>query len=227
MSTFRRIDSLLEGKSSDQLAREVAARERERKAEPHEPHHQTPSHQPRHEAPNHPQERKPPHKKARPLLMRTSGSATEGIYGLVLALSVIAVSWYYGRPDAAWVGLSVLVTAVVFWLAHVYAYVLGRDMTQEQRLTPGEVGDTLRENWSLIEVVIPLVLVLGLGALGVIPDTTAIVAATVMAAVELASAGGYAAARHGASARGVVAAAAAGMGLGLLVVVLKAFAFTH
>src|SRR5579862_742550 len=84
MSTFRRIDSLLEGKSSDQLAREVAARERERKAEPHEPHHQTPSHQPRHEAPNHPQERKPPHKKARPLLMRTSGSATEGIYGLVL-----------------------------------------------------------------------------------------------------------------------------------------------
>jgi hypothetical protein len=30
MSTFRRIDSLLDGKTSDQLAREVAARERER-----------------------------------------------------------------------------------------------------------------------------------------------------------------------------------------------------
>jgi hypothetical protein len=59
----------------------------------------------------------------RPLVARTSGSATEGIYGLVLALSVIAVSWYYGPPDAGRVALSVLGTAVVFWLAHVYAHV--------------------------------------------------------------------------------------------------------
>jgi hypothetical protein len=41
----------------------------------------------------------------RPLVARTSRRA---IYGLVPALSVIAISWYYGPPDAARVALSVL-----------------------------------------------------------------------------------------------------------------------
>lgn len=211
MSTFRRIDSLLDGKTSDQLASEVAARARERAEED-----QLSSHRP----PSAPVD-------LRPLVARTSGSATEGIYGLVLALSVIAVSWYSGPPDAGRVGSSVLVTAVVFWLAHVYASVLGRDMSQKQRLTRAEVVRSLRENWSLIEVVIPLLLVLGLGEIDLITDTAAIVAATVIAALELAAAGGYAAGRHGASPRGIVASAASGLTLGLLVVLLKALAFMH
>lgn len=211
MSTFRRIDSLLDGKTSDQLASEVAARARERAERDQRSSHRPPS------SPGD----------LRPLVTRTSGSATEGIYGLVLALSVIAVSWYSGPPDAGRVGLSVLVTAVVFWLAHVYASVLGRDMSQERRQTRAEVVRSLRENWPLIEVVIPLLLVLGLGEIDLITDTAAIVAATVIAALELAAAGGYAAVRHGASPRGVIASAASGLTLGLLVVLLKALAFMH
>ena len=211
MSTFRCIDSLLDGKTSDQLASEVAARARERAEEDERSSY------------------RPPGGPAdlRPLVVRTSGSATEGIYGLVLALSVIAVSWSSGPPDAGRVGLSVLVTAVVFWLAHVYASVLGRDMSQERRLTRAEVVRSLREYWSLIEVVIPLLLVLGLGEIDLITDTAAIVAATVISALELAAAGGYAAVRHGASLRGVIASASSGLALGLLVVLLKALAFMH
>jgi hypothetical protein len=53
------------------------------------------------------------------------------------------------------------------------------------------------------------------------------VAATVIAALELAAAGGYAAVRHGASPRGVIASAASGLTLGLLVVLLNALAFMH
>ena len=211
MSTLRRIDSDLDGKTSDQLASEVAARARERAEQ-----EQRSSHPP----PSGPAD-------LRPLVARTTGSTTEGIYGLVLALSVIAVSWYSGQPDAGRIGLSVLVTAVVFWLASVYASVLGRDMSQEQRLTRAEVVRPLRENWSLIEVVIPLLLVLGLGEIDLITDTAAIVAATVIAALELAAAGGYAAVRHHASPRAVIASAASGLTLGLLVVLLKALAFTH
>jgi hypothetical protein len=247
MSTFRRIDSLLDGKTSDQLAREVAARERER-AEQDQPRDGQPPTPPGAGEPPREQDakdRRPasgdrtrrfartshrPTNRAvdmRPLVARTSGSATEGIYGLVLALSVIAVSWYYGPPDAGRVAWSVLGTAVVFWLAHVYAYVLGRDTSQDQRLTRAEVVHSVRANWSLIEVVIPLLLVLGLGEIDVITDTAAIVAATVIAAVELGAAGGYAAIRHGASPRGVIASAASGMTLGLIVVLLKALAFTH
>jgi hypothetical protein len=90
MSTFRRIDSLLDGKTSDQLASEVAARARERAEKDQRSSHRPPS------APVD----------LRPLVVRTSSSVTEGIYGLVLALSVIAVSWYSGPPDAGRVGLS-------------------------------------------------------------------------------------------------------------------------
>ena len=228
MSTFRRLDSLLDGKTSDQLASDVASRERGRAEEDHRGHRQR-SKSPAAGEPLREQTAKDGRRSPglRPLAARTSEGATEGIYGLVLALSVIAVSWYYGHGDAGQVGLSVLVTAVVFWLAHVYAYVLGRDMSQENRVTRAEVVQSLRENWSLIEVVIPLLLVLGLGEIHVITDTAAIVAATVIATAELAVAGGYAAARHGARRGAVMAAAALGMSLGVLVVLLKVLAYTH
>ncbi len=163
----------------------------------------------------------------RPLVARTSGSTTEAIYGLVLALSVIVVSWSYSRPDAGRVALSVLTTAVVFWLAHVYADVLGRDMSQQQTVTRDDVAHAMREHWPLIEVVVPLLLILGLGEIDLITDTAAILAATVIATVELAGAGGYAARRHGAKPWGVIASAATGLALGLVVVLLKALVFTH
>ena len=67
----------------------------------------------------------------RPVTVRTSRSATEGIYGLILATAVIAVSREYGEDDAGRVGLAVLVTAIVFSLAHVYAAVLGTGVSQE------------------------------------------------------------------------------------------------
>ena len=60
----------------------------------------------------------------RPQVVRTTGSVTEAIYGLVLATSVIAVSREYDSSNAGLIGVSVLVTGVVFWLAHVYARVL-------------------------------------------------------------------------------------------------------
>ena len=157
----------------------------------------------------------------RPLVVRTSGSASEGIYGLILATSVIAVSREYGTADAGRVAVAVLVTAVVFSLAHVYATTLGRGVSEEWTLTRAEIAQALRDHWSLVEVVIPLLLVLGLGAIGVIPDRAALTAATVIALVELAAAGGYAAIRHGAGARGTVVSAAIALSLGLVVVLLK------
>jgi hypothetical protein len=56
-----------------------------------------------------------------PLVARTSGSATEGVYRLILATSVIAISRVYEPLDAGRVALALLVTAVVFWLARVFA----------------------------------------------------------------------------------------------------------
>ena len=70
-------------------------------------------------------------------------------------------------------------------------------------------------------VTIPLLLALALGAIGVIPDRTALGSATTLALMELAAAGAYAARRQGAGAAGTVASAAVALALGLLIVVLK------
>jgi hypothetical protein len=72
-----------------------------------------------------------------------------------------------------------------------------------------------------VEVAIPLVLILGLGAIGVIPERAALVAATVLALVELAATGAYAAIRHGAGPGGTLLSAAFALMLGLFVVLLK------
>lgn len=157
----------------------------------------------------------------RPLVVRTSGSATEGVYGLILATSVIAISTEGEPADAGRVGLAVLITALVFWFSHVYARVLGVGVSEDPTSGRAAVSQAMRHHWSLVEVVIPLVLVLGLGAIGIVADHAVLALATVMALVELAAAGGYAALRRGVGFRGILASAAIALALGLVVILLK------
>jgi hypothetical protein len=157
----------------------------------------------------------------RPLVLRTSGSATHGIYGLILATAVISVSRELDPSDAGGAALSVLVTAVVFWLAHVYARLLGRAVSGDGRWSRGAVVGAMREHWSLVEVAIPLVLVLALGAIGVIPNRAALGVATALALVELAATGAYAAISHGAGRAGALVSALIALALGASIVVLK------
>lgn len=158
-----------------------------------------------------------------PLVFRSERSATEGIYGLILALSVIAVAREYdSSPDAGLVGLSVMITAIVFYVAYVYSELLGRGVSQGQKLTPGAVGQAMRHHFSLVAVPTPLLAVLGAGALEWIPDRTALIAAIGIAVAELAAAGGYAAVRQGAGPLGTIASAAVAAGLGVAIVLLKA-----
>ena len=159
----------------------------------------------------------------RPRLVRTTGSVVEAVYGLILATSVIAVSREYDASNAGRIGITVLVTGVVFWLAHVYARVLAGSIVRRRMLNRSEVREALRHDWPLVEVTLPLLLVLGLGALDVVPDRAAILAATLAALVELAAAGAYAARLSGAGLRGTVVSAAIAVTLGGVVVMLKAF----
>ncbi len=140
----------------------------------------------------------------RPRVVRTTGSVTESIYGPILATSVISVSREYDSSDAAVIGVTVLVTGVVFWLAHVYARVLARSIDLRRRLNRSEVGEVLRHDWPPVGVTAPVLVILALGALDVLSDRTAILTATVAALVELA-AGGHAARTSGAGALGSVA----------------------
>jgi hypothetical protein len=158
----------------------------------------------------------------RPRVVRTSGSVTEAIYGLILAASVIAVSREYDSSNAGLIGVTVLVTGIVFWLAHVYARVLAGSITHRRMLNRSEVRDVLRHDWPLVEATVPLVLILTLGVLDVVADKAAILAATLAALVELAAAGAYAARTSGAGPRGTVVSAVIAVTLGSAVVLLKA-----
>ena len=134
---------------------------------------------------------------------------------------MIAVSAEYDSSNAGLVGVTVLVTGVVFWLAHVYARVLAGAVTHHRKPNRFEVREAVRHDWPLVDVTVPLVLILALGALGVVADKTAILAATLAVLVELAAAGAYAAHASGADLRGTVASALIAVTLGGAVVLLK------
>jgi hypothetical protein len=157
----------------------------------------------------------------RPLVAGTSGSVTEAIYGLILATSVIAVSSEYASSNAGLVGVTVLVTGVVFWLAHVYARVLAGSITDHRAPDRSTVRAAFRHDWPLVEVTAPLVLILAMGALDVLADKTAILAATLAVLAELGAAGAYAARASGAGVRGTIASALIAVTLGGAVVLLK------
>ncbi len=157
----------------------------------------------------------------RPRVLRTTGSVTEGIYGLILAVSVIAISREYESSNAGTVAVTVLVTGVVFWLAHVYARILSRSMAGDRMLTRAEAREVLRHDWPLVEVTIPLVLILLLGALDVVGDETAILLAVFAALLELGTSGAYAARTSGAGIPMTILSAAVAVGLGGAVVLLK------
>jgi hypothetical protein len=136
---------------------------------------------------------------------------------------VIAVSREYEASNAGLIGVSVLVTGFVFWMAHVYSRVLATGIEHHRMLDRSEIRGLLRHDWPLVEVTLPLVLILALGAVGVLPDRAASLVAMLAALVELAAAGAYAARIRGAGMRGVVISAAIAVALGGGVVVLKVF----
>ena len=158
----------------------------------------------------------------RPRVVRTTGSVTEAIYGLILATSVIAVSREYDPSNAGRIGVTVLVTGVVFWLAHIYARGLACSLRNHRMLNRSEVREVLRHDWPLVEATVPPVLILGLGALDIVPDKAAILAAMLAALVELAAVGAYVARTSGAGLPGTVVSAVIAVTLGSAVVLLKA-----
>jgi hypothetical protein len=142
------------------------------------------------------------------------------IYGLILATSVIAVSRQYTQ-NAGVTAVTVIVTAAVFWLAHVYAGSLAIGLEVRRRPTWAEVRRVIDEEWPLVQSGVLPTVVLLLGPLGVLADGNAQDAALVACLVELAATGLMVARATGAS--GLVAAISGAISLsfGVVLVVLK------
>lgn len=144
------------------------------------------------------------------------------VFGTITAMATVAA---YGRafPDSPWtVEELVLSTAVVLWLAHLYTHALSESIAEEHRLRFAELRRVGGREVGILLAVVPPSFALLLGSLGVLDETASIWLALGLGLGILAFEGVRYARLEGLGVTGTFVAVAANVGLGLLVVLLKA-----
>jgi hypothetical protein len=110
----------------------------------------------------------------RRLLPRENLAAT--LYGTVLATSVIAT---LPGAEGPWIVIAaLLVTAIVFALAHAYAHVLARSAKEGVPVTRADVAAGVKHEWPMVEAALPASAVVALVLLDVYEIGTALWIAT-------------------------------------------------
>lgn len=95
------------------------------------------------------------------------------VHGTVLAGALIAVQGADDEIDVSRLVWLVLLTQVVYWLAHVYAEVVGERIRTRTRPRPRAVRHLLDEEWPLVAVSFgPLAVIVVCSALGVSGNTS-------------------------------------------------------
>lgn len=90
------------------------------------------------------------------------------IYGTILSLAVL-IGGVKAFPDDAWkIVVLVAVTALVFWLAHVYADSLAHVVSANEHLSLAELRRIARRESSIIEAAIPPVAAMLLAVFGLL-----------------------------------------------------------
>jgi hypothetical protein len=90
------------------------------------------------------------------------------IYGTIVVLSVIIAGAKAYPHGPGHIAAIVLVTAVVFWLAHVYAHAVGHSVAHDEHLSLAELRYIAHREFSVVEAALPPVAALALGHFGVI-----------------------------------------------------------
>jgi hypothetical protein len=144
------------------------------------------------------------------------------IYGLVLGSSIIAAASADHPRQAGIVEIYLCVTAVVFYLAHVYARVIG-GWIEGEAPSSAAVRQELRQEWPMVSAqLLPAALLL-LGALGLIDGRSAITLALAAALFELLAGVAYACWKARATAGQALASIATAAVFAVVVIVLKVF----
>lgn len=147
----------------------------------------------------------------------------EAIYGLILVSGMVVVSGIsVGTSINAFV--TVLITVVVFYLAHVYAGTLGRLAATDGRATlRASLAASARQSAGMLLASVPPLLVLLFGAVGVLEENVAIWSALIINTVLLGGLGWFAVARWSSSWLARIAGAVITAGFGGVLILLKAF----
>lgn len=147
----------------------------------------------------------------------------EGVYGVILVAGMIVVS--NAHDSTAWEGfVTVVVTVLVFWAAHVYAGTVAHHGVEDGRVVGirESFRRSVRRSWGLlVSSLIPASILL-LGATDRVRDDTAILLALWAGVLVLAVLGYMAFARRGAGWWMRLVGAVATAAFGILMIGLKA-----
>ena len=152
-------------------------------------------------------------------LERRADQLSGAIYGTIIVAGLLAATGPDDDPEIWPTALWVLVTVVVFWLAHSWSLSIARRATG---LTPGGgLGHSLAHHWPLVQAAFPPLAVMLLAALLGAKDETAILIAA-CSCVVLLGAWGFVVGMQEHDSLARIALTSVGCAtLGLLLVVLK------
>ncbi len=148
--------------------------------------------------------------------------SARAVYGTILVLAVIAGVSGDDDATAGYILGGVLVTALVFWIAHVYAELLTLAVGDPTRGWRELWQAAARTEWPLVEAALAPAIPLLLGALGVFSRNTAVNLAFAVGLLDLFAWGIAIGRALGQRPWGIVGTAVVNVALGAVVVALKA-----
>jgi len=158
----------------------------------------------------------------RPIRLRmtraTEESTAAGIYGVIVASSVLAASH---AETALAVDLAVLVTLVIYWAAERYARVVAQRIHDGRRPDRSQLGHQLTTGWEMVSAsTLPLVVLVVVRLLGA--ELTVAILSALVCSTLLLFAAGWQIGRDGQLARWErLASATTAAAFGVVLIVLK------
>ncbi|GGX57559.1 hypothetical protein [Streptomyces fructofermentans] len=153
---------------------------------------------------------------------RTHADYTGAVYGSMLAASVVLGASALGSFPRLELVLLLLLTGVVFWIAHVHAQLFGAHLA-DQTLDRRTVLRVCRDEWPIVKAAVPPAIAVAVSPLLGLNVQGALWLALSVAVLGQVGWSAAAAWRIGATRGQVVGAAAVNLLIGLLIISLKLF----
>jgi hypothetical protein len=143
------------------------------------------------------------------------------VYGTIVVLASLAAGGKAFEDHLWHLAAIVFTTALVLWVAHVYAHGLGESLQVGRRLDAAELGAVAGRELAILLAAVAPTAILGLGALGLFHGSAAVWLAIGICVATLAVQGLRYAALERLSLLGTLSAVAINLALGLAIVGLK------
>ena len=107
------------------------------------------------------------------VLLGARGGIASTVYGTVVVMATLTAA-YASESDPWKLAIIVLTTAVVLWIAHLYAHALAESINLDRRLTAEELFSLARRELGILAAAAMPCAALVLGAIGVFEEKAAI-----------------------------------------------------